>query len=212
MVQSALVPESAGAASRGYAGIVAPPVSTLPEEVSESPSESSPAEDPVDHSLRNENSALREEVSSLRGQIESALQEQRVLQARLSESERSLQPLRVQVLRDGEADLVALGMAVATRVVGRELSIDPGLVATWAREAVEALLTREGLVVTVSADVAASVAPEVWERALATPHTLVVNPSLSPQSCEVRAGPASADAGLDARLSTVRQALIEDGA
>ena len=213
-VQSALVPESAVAIVRGPAGIVAPPVSTPPEDVAESFSEPppAPAEISAETALQNENTALREAASSLRGQLESAQQQHRALQSRLDEAERSLEPLRAQVLRDGEADLVELAMAVAARVVGRELSTDPALVATWAREAVATLLSREGLVVTVSADVAAEVAPEVWERSLATPHTLVVDPSLPPQSCEVRAGPASAQAGLDARLSAVRGAVTGDGA
>lgn len=212
-VQSALVPESAVAIVRGPAGIVAPPVSTPPEDVAESFSEPpAAAEVSAETALQDENTALREAVSSLRGQLESAQQQHRALQSRLDEAERALEPLRAQVLRDGEADLVELAMAVAARVVGRELSTDPALVATWAREAVATLLSREGLVVTVSADVAAEVAPEVWERSLATPHTLVVDPSLPPQSCEVRAGPASAQAGLDARLSAVRGAVTGDGA
>ncbi|MFM7295769.1 MAG: FliH/SctL family protein [Planctomycetota bacterium] len=213
MVQSALVPESAVSIVRGPAGIVAPPVSMPPEDVAESFSEPpAVAEVSAETALQDENTALREAASALRVQLESAQQQHRALQSRLDEAERSLEPLRAQVLQEGEADLVELAMAVAARVVGRELSTDPALVATWAREAVAILLSREGLVVTVSADVAADVAAEVWERSLATPHTLVVDPSLPPQSCEVRAGPASAQAGLDARLSAVRGAVTGDGA
>jgi putative spermidine/putrescine transport system permease protein len=70
-------------------------------------------------------------------------------------------------------------------------------------------LTREGLVVTVSPDVAAAVAPAAWERALAAPYTLVVDAALPPHACSARAGAATVDAGLGARLAAMRDALAE---
>jgi len=136
-------------------------------------------------------------------------EENAALAARLDEAARALGPLRAQALRDGEPELVRLALAVAERVVGRELATDPALVAGWAREAVEALLAREGLVLTVSPDVAAAVSPEAWGRALATPYTLAVDASLPPHACSARAGAATVDAGLGARLSAMRDALAE---
>jgi hypothetical protein len=136
-------------------------------------------------------------------------EENAALAARLDEATRALESLRAQALRDGESELVRLALAVAERVVGRELTTDPALVAGWAREALEALLTREGLVVTVSPDVAAAVAPAAWERALAAPYTLVVDAALPPHACSARAGAATVDAGLGARLAAMRDALAE---
>ena len=136
-------------------------------------------------------------------------EENAALAARLDEAARALGPLRAQALREAEPELVRLALAVAERVVGRELTTDPALVVGWAREAVEALLTREGLVVTVSPDVAAAAPPEAWARALATPHTLAVDAALPPHACSARAGAATVDAGLSARLSAMRDALAE---
>ena len=93
-----------------------------------------------------------------------------------------MESLRVRVLEASEPQLVKLAMAVAGRVVGRELQTDPTLVASWAREAVELFVTREGLVVSVAPDLASLVPADAWANALATPHTLVVDPSRAPGS------------------------------
>jgi flagellar assembly protein FliH len=152
--------------------------------------------------LRDENAALHHELGALRA-------ENAALVLQLDASAKAQESLSAQVLRSSEPEVVALAVAVAERVIGRELTTDPAVVADWAREALDALSVRDGVVVTVSPDVAAQVPAEAWSRALAAPHALTVDASLPPVSCAVRAGASAADASLDGRMTAVRDALAE---
>jgi flagellar biosynthesis/type III secretory pathway protein FliH len=166
--------------------------------------------------LREENAALVEENVSLRDAHAALHAEHAALRAehaalteRFDAMAHTMESLRVRVLEASEPQLVELAMAVAGRVVGRELQTDPTLVASWAREAVELFVTREGLVVSVAPDLASLVPPEAWANALATPHTLVVDPSRAPGSASVQAGAAEAGVGVVERMASVREALTE---
>lgn len=172
-----------------------------------------PRPSPVPHdvlaeaALHEENAVLRADVAALREENDALRADNASLAARLAEAEGASERSRAQWVRDGEPELVRLALAVAERVVGRELAANPAVVASWAREAVDSLLTREGLSVTVSADVAAAVPAGAWERSFGTPPPISVDVSLPPHSCNVSAGPAAADAGLAARFFAMRDAL-----
>lgn len=154
--------------------------------------------------LREENAALHVELAALR-------EENAALILQLDASAQALGSLREVVLKSSEPELVALAVSIARRVIGRELTTDPALVAAWAREALDALSARDGLTVTVSPDVAEKVSPDAWNRALSAPHTVAVDASLPPVSCSLRAGASAADASLDGRLAAVREVLSEEG-
>ena len=139
------------------------------------------------------------------------------LKAKASDAESALAALksemaalRTKVLLESEGELVRLALAVAERVVGRELAIDPALVSNWAREAIAALdggtdSTRPGadgrLVVAVAPDLGAF----VEESDFGAP--IVVDPSLASMSAEVRGDPGRADVSAASRLSAVAEAL-----
>lgn len=159
--------------------------------------------------LVEENSALRDAHAALHAEHAALRAEHAALTERFDTMARTMESLRVQVLEASEPQLVELAMAVAGRVVGRELQTDPTTVAGWAREAVELFVTREGLVVSVAPDLASQVPPEAWASALATPHTLVVDPSRAPGSASVHAGSAEAGVGVVERMASVREALTE---
>lgn len=166
--------------------------------------------------LREENAALVEENVTLRDAHAALHAEHAELRAenaalteRFDTMARTMESLRVRVLEASEPQLVALALAVAERVVGRELKTDPTLVAGWAREAVELFVSREGLVVSVAPDLASLVPAEAWGSALATPHSLVVDPSRAPGSASVQAGAAMAGVGVVERMAAVREALAE---
>ncbi len=137
--------------------------------------------------------------------------ENTALRAQLAELTVVLGRTRREVLARSEGELVRLSLAIAERVVRRELATDPGLVARWAREAVEALTSRDDLVVAVSPDLANALPADVWARALAVPFRLEVDPSLGTARCEVRAGAAIVDASADGRMAAVRAELAECG-
>jgi flagellar assembly protein FliH len=116
---------------------------------------------------------------------------------------------RREALAAAERDLVHLALAIAGKVVGREVACDPSIVTAWARQGIAALGERDHVTVAISPDLAQRIPPATWAQALdgAEP---VVDPALPPGTCEVRGAYGRVDAGLASRLSSVAEAL-EDG-
>ena len=124
---------------------------------------------------------------------------------------RDMETLRERVLAASEPELVRLACAVAERVVGRELRVDPALVTAWAHEAITAIDGREGVAVAVAPDVAASVPAGAWAQTLGSGHALTIDPALAPGTVAVRAGASAIDVGAAARLAAVGDDLYSDG-
>ncbi|MEM1029388.1 MAG: FliH/SctL family protein [Myxococcota bacterium] len=110
---------------------------------------------------------------------------------------------RRRVLEASETQLVDLALAVAERVVGRELATDRDLVAAWAREGLETLADRGPVSVRVSPDVEAALRRDGTVPAM----TVEVDASLPPASCRLQGAEASLDAGFDGRLAAVVDAV-----
>lgn len=156
--------------------------------------------------LHEENSLLREEIDALREESDALREENASLASQATTLAQSLATTRARVLEASEPELVRLALVIAERVVGRELSTDPGVVTEWAREALACLASRDDATLAVSADVGAAVDPDAWTRAVGA-RAVTVDPALAPGSCVVRAGASTADASLTTRLSAVREAL-----
>ncbi len=154
------------------------------------PVESPPPETTVDPALTLELERLREENVALQGRIA----EMAVTMARL----------RRDVLEASEPELVQLSLSIAERVVGRELALDPGLVVAWAREAVQALASKNEVVIALAKDLASEVPAGGWGE---LQPRVEIDPDVPPGTVEVRAPEAVVAAGASARLSSVAQAL-----
>jgi flagellar biosynthesis/type III secretory pathway protein FliH len=161
-----------------------------PEAVAEPAHE--PAPSSVDLGLAAEIAALREENAGLHAQVAASA-------ARMAR-------LRREVLESSEPELVRLAVAVAERVVGRELALDPALVVSWARDAIQALAAKDEVVIAIARDVAQSVPSDAWSG-IETKHKVQADPVLAPGSVEVRAAEGAIAAGGEARLEAVAQAL-----
>jgi flagellar assembly protein FliH len=137
--------------------------------------------------LEAQNEALRAEIARLAGALAS---------------------LRARVVEESEPEIVRLAMAIASRVVGRELSADPSMIAEWIGEARALLPGRSEIVVAVAPDVAAHVPAERIEARLGDgAGTIVVDPTLRPGTCELREGPSTVEVGAEARLDALADAL-----
>lgn len=115
---------------------------------------------------------------------------------------------RREALVAAERDLVHLALAIAGKVVGREIAADPAVLAGWAREGIAALGEQDRLTVAISSDLAARLPPEAWAQAL-DGIAPVVDRTLPPGACEVRGAYGRIDAGLGPRLASVAEALEE---
>ncbi|MBM4376308.1 MAG: hypothetical protein FJ095_14590 [Deltaproteobacteria bacterium] len=115
--------------------------------------------------------------------------------------------LRRQLVEASEPAVVELAVALAERIVGRELALEPGLVARWATAGLTALADEVDLAVVVSEDVFASVPREAWRDPKGQLYTPTVEPRFAPGTCEVRSRRSRIDASAAARIRAVVEAL-----
>jgi flagellar biosynthesis/type III secretory pathway protein FliH len=128
------------------------------------------------------------------------------LRTQLAEARNAMMRLRREILEHSEGELVRLAVAIAERVVGRELTADPLLVVAWAREALDQLAAEENVVIAVARDIAKTISPDAWQD-VGTPHKRQTDPQLAPGTIEVRTPEGTIATGASARLSAVAEAL-----
>ena len=162
---------------------VSPPVDTTPEP---------PPPAAVDLTTSIALAQLAEENAALREQV--------------AEMAATMARLRREVLSASEAELVELALTIARRVVGRELTTDPGLIVLWARDAVERLAAKDDVVIAVARDVRASVGADSWAT-LGVEHRVQTDHQLASGIIEVRAPEGTVSTGADARLCAIAEAL-----
>jgi hypothetical protein len=132
--------------------------------------------------------------------------ENAALRAQITEMAATMARLRREVLVASEGELVKLALTVAERVVGRELTTDPMLVVAWAREAVESLAAKDGVVIAVARDIRDDVPASAWNE-VGVEHRLQTDALLGRGVIEVRTPEGTVATGAEARLAAVAQAL-----
>ncbi|MEM9692968.1 MAG: FliH/SctL family protein [Myxococcota bacterium] len=122
---------------------------------------------------------------------------QRQLAAVLDEAENH----RRQVLESSERHVTELALAIAERIVGRELRTDPAIVSSWVHQGIGALHGEDILHIRVSTDVAQALEGSSLRVPVET------DPSLPAYSCRIHGRQGRVDAGLRARLEAMAEAL-----
>lgn len=144
-----------------------------------------------------------------RSGAEAGAQRAEALVRRLTETLDELANLRRTIASDAEHDLVRLALAVAKRVVQREVQLDGDLVAALAHVALERLDARRGpATIKMHPDDVAQVSPRIgadWDRAAIR---LVADASVARGGCIVESGNGRVDATLDGQLAEVTHALL----
>ena len=140
-------------------------------------------------------------VASARAQIEQ-------LESDLAASREASAAMATQMRDDAEGELVKLAIAVAARVVGRELSVAPALIVDWAREALAGSDLAGSFVVATAADLSAAVPDAAWGE---LEDALRMDPALPAGTCEVRDGGRTVTVSAEERLETVAEALANIG-
>jgi hypothetical protein len=129
------------------------------------------------------------------------------VRAGLAAARTSLEEARRDALRTSERQLVELAIAIAERVVGREVARDRTHVAAWAREGLEALAADDAVKVVVSSRVARALKSLEDAFGPGVSPEIVVDDRLNDTQCEVRGRWGRVDAGVRARLDAVVAAL-----
>jgi flagellar biosynthesis/type III secretory pathway protein FliH len=99
-----------------------------------------------------------------------------------------------------EREIMKLALAVAERVVGREVATDPSLVVAWVREAIAGAELGEGVAIYVSTDLAANIPEGAWGDLA---DRVAVDEELPRDTCEVHDGARVVPCSERARLSLV---------
>jgi len=131
---------------------------------------------------------------------------------RLTETLDELTTVRAEMIRQTERQMVHLALAIARRIVQREVSLDPDLLLAMARVALERLGETARVTVRLHPeDYAAAGAARVAEMTSSNV-TVVADARLSRGACRVESDMGLLDAGIDAQLQEVGRALIGDDA
>jgi hypothetical protein len=102
--------------------------------------------------------------------------------------------MKARVIEESEPEILSLALAIAKRVIGRELATDPTLIRSWIAEA-------RGVLPNGQVFVAADVPPNDGD---------VVDALLPPGSAEVREGASAIAVSADARTAAIADALGVD--
>jgi flagellar assembly protein FliH len=147
-----------------------------------------------------------------RAGAEAARERGEAMLRRLTQTIDELMALRTQMIHQTERQMVQLALAVARRVVHREVSLDQDLLVAMARVALERLGE--------SARVTVRFHPEEFEAISArrandwagASVSVVADPRVGRGGCRVESEFGTLDAGVDAQLQELARALLGDGA
>jgi flagellar assembly protein FliH len=159
-------------------------------------------------------SVIREARMEAGAQAEMKLRqeyEQKLLAARepITEAIKDFVERREDYFSRVEAEIVQLALSIAAKILHRESQVDPMLVASLVRLAVEKMREGSSVTVKISSGRGAS-----WKRYFAGYPSLgrlqvVEEPQLSEQDCIVETELGSANFGLDAQLKEVEQGFFD---
>ena len=129
------------------------------------------------------------------------------LQSQLATTINDIASIRHTLLEASERELVRLSLVIAEKIIGRELTVDPALVADWAHQGLKALADQDNLQIVVSPDIAEAVPEDAWRSPDGDAMTPQVDPQLAAGSCAVIGELSRVDASLSGRLGAVSDAL-----
>ncbi len=128
---------------------------------------------------------------------------------RLAQTIEELGTLRTSMVHQTERQMVQLAVAVARRVVGREIALDADLVVAMARVALDRLGEGTPAVVRLHPEDLEATGQTGW----AGPHvTIVADAAVSRGGCLVESEFGFIDASVDAQFDQIAQAMLGDAA
>lgn len=126
---------------------------------------------------------------------------------RLSSAIEELHALRAEVLRRTERDVVQLSLAIARRLVHREVTLDRELVATMARVALDRLGQPAGARVHLHPDDCAAL-NSARVQAIGAAAQVVADANVRRGGCVVHSDFGQIDMNIDAQIAEVERALL----
>lgn len=127
---------------------------------------------------------------------------------RLAQSVKQLTDVRPRLCKEAEADLLRLALAIAQRILHRELNIDPMALQALVRLSLERLGRQEEIRVRVSANLADAVRT-ILAKLSSRPITVAPDPALEAGSLIFETSRGQLDASLHSQLDEIERGLID---
>jgi flagellar assembly protein FliH len=128
---------------------------------------------------------------------------------RVAQTIEELGGLRQTLIQETEREMVQLALTLARRVVHREITLDPELVAALAHVALERLGTTAPATIRMNPEDYTIVAQDA-SRWSGTPVTVVPDPSIARGGCLVESEFGSVDATIERQFDEMSRALLGD--
>jgi flagellar assembly protein FliH len=128
--------------------------------------------------------------------------------ARLGQTLDELATLRAQMIRQTERQMVELALAVARRIIHREVTLDRDLLIAMARVALDRLGESEQVTIRLHPDDFAATGAARVSRAMGTSVTVVEDARLERGSCLVESQLGTLDVSVDSQIEEVARALL----
>lgn len=129
---------------------------------------------------------------------------------RLTQTLEEMTELRARMIRETEHQLVRLAIAIARRIVHREISLDPDLLVTMARVAMDRLGDSAQITVRLNPDDFAATAASRAQALNAAHISVVADARLPRGGCRIESDFGSIDAGVDAQVQEIAHALLAE--
>jgi flagellar assembly protein FliH len=143
-----------------------------------------------------------------RAGAEAAASRADAMMRRLTQSLEEVAKLRDQMIHDTERQLVHLALAIARRVIHREVSLDHDLLIAIARVAMDRLAESAHLTVRLNPDDHAAISANGGMPLAANHVTVVADARLPRGGCRIESDLGIVDAGIDAQLHEIAQSLL----
>jgi len=129
---------------------------------------------------------------------------------RLAHTIEEVATLRTRIARDTEQQMVQLALTVARRVIQREVSVDRELVMAIARVALDRVADAAKVTLRLNAEDHAGIAAAHHEGWPGAHVSLIADARLPRGGCRLESELGNIDAGIDAQLQEMTQALLQD--
>jgi len=127
---------------------------------------------------------------------------------RLTQTIEELSGLRNDVLRGAEHQVLRLAMAIARRILDREIQVDRGILLAMARIVLERLGDRSSATIRLPPDDHAAILARRTGEDAAGPVQIVADPLVGRGGCLVQSDFGLLDVGLDAQFAELSRTLV----
>ena len=146
-----------------------------------------------------------------RAGLEAAAKRGDAMLRRLTQTLEEMTDLRARMIRETEQQMVTLALAVARRVIQREISLDRDLLIAIARVALDRLGDDAKISVRLNPDDHAATEAVRTAAWTGTHVTVAADPRVPRGGCRIESDFGALDAGVDAQIQELAHALLGDG-